>query len=83
MPNSRHDVVMLRHLLCGRCRNQFLCNARAHMVGHSSAAVLLLYRDLRGAGRAVLIYMKCAALDTITITITTTTITTLSTSVPT
>ena len=53
------------------------------MVGRSSAAVRLLYRDLRGAGRAVLIYTRCAARDTITITITTTTTTTVSTSVQT
>lgn len=55
------------------------------MAGLSSAAVLQLYRDLRGAGRAVLIYMRCATRDTITITITTitTTTTTVSTSVPT
>lgn len=59
-------VVMLRHLLC---------NARVHMAGLSSAAVLLLYRDLRGVGRAVLIYMRCAARDTITTIIITTTTT--------
>jgi len=47
------------------------------MVGRSSAAVLLLYRDLRRAGRALLIYMKCAARDTIIITITTTTTATM------
>jgi hypothetical protein len=82
MPKSGRDVIMLRHLLCDRCRSQFLCNAQAHMVGRSSAAVLLLYRDLRGAGRAVPIYMRCAARDTIIITITTTTTTTVSTSVP-
>ena len=74
-------MVMLRQLLCGCCRNLILCNARVHMVGRSSAAVLLLYRDLRGAGRAVLIYMRCAARDTIITTIITTTTITVSTSV--
>ena len=55
------------------------------MVDRSSAAVLLLYRDLRSAGRALHIYMRCAAPDTnIIITTTTTTTTTkVSTSVPT
>lgn len=47
------------------------------MVGRSSAAVPLLHRDLRSAGRALLIYMRCAARDTnITITTTTTKTTT-------
>jgi hypothetical protein len=72
-------TVMIRHLLCGRCRSLVLCNARAHMVGRSSAAVLLLYRDLRGTGRVVRIYMRCAARDTTTTTITTTTTAMVST----
>ena len=59
------------------------CSARVRMAGRSS--VVLPYRGLRGAGRAVRMCTRCAARDnTITITIISTTVTTMAlTSFPT
>jgi hypothetical protein len=79
MANFGHAAVaVLVALRQFPCRCLFPCNARARTAGRSSV-VLLPYRGLRGAGRAVRICMRCAGRDTITISTTPTTMSVLRT----